>query len=127
MKSNIDLTENRMFRDNTTFSGIINCIRHIKFPWGDDGLSLINSKDELDLEHQRKSLIALGNREKRAEIKMYREMDSPDYCDCCGARMNLKPWDKEIGICHKCEEYYENEPDRDKCLWRKKEVIRNTI
>ena len=33
-------------------------------------------------------------------------MDSLDYCDCCGARMNLIPRDREIGVCRKCDEHY---------------------
>ena len=52
-------------------------------------------------------------------------MDSLDYCDCCGKRMNLKPWNWELGICHQCSGYYQKQ--EDKCKWRKKEEIRNAV
>ena len=79
-----------------------------------------DSEDDLDLEHQGKSVIALGDKATRAKIKEYRQMDSLDYCDCCGARMNLKPWDRELGVCHKCNEYYGKSFDR--CKWRNKRL-----
>lgn len=41
-----------------------------------------------------------------------------NYCDCCGKRMNLKPWDKELGVCHKCWDKHLNKDD--KCKWRRK-------
>ena len=43
--------------------------------------------------------------------------DYLDYCDCCGKRMNTKPWDKEIGTCHNCDNIFLK--DEDKCIWRK--------
>ena len=82
-------------------------------------------EDDLDLEYQGKSVIALGDKATRAKIKEYRKMDSLDYCDCCGTRMNLKPWDREIGVCHKCNDYYQKQ--EDKCKWRKEEEIRNAV
>lgn len=125
MKRNVDLTWNRFFSSNNwlndsaigvlTFSGIT----VEKFPWN-AYIKEIKSNDEFDLEHQRKSIIAVGNKAMRAKVKKYRQMNSFDYCDCCGVRMNLKPWDGEIGICHKCNNYYEK--DVDKCKWRKGEV-----
>ena len=105
MKRNVDLTENRFFSNNRVFNNI--------------------SIDEFDLEHQRKGIIAVGNKKMRAEVKMYRQMDDINYCDCCGKRMNLKPWNLEVGICHKCDNYYQNE--NDKCKWRKKDVVRNAV
>lgn len=98
-----------------------------KVPW-EIQLTQIHSDDELDLEHQRKAIIPVGNREQRAEVRHYREMDSLDYCDCCGARMNLIPWDREIGVCRKCDEHYKKtDPGFDRCKWRKKDNIRNAV
>lgn len=130
MKRKVDLTENRFFSRKNFFGdlafGVLSTsyIEKSNYPWT-AYLKEIRTEDDYDLEYQKKSLIALGDKKKRAEIKNLRQMDSLDYCDCCGSRMNLKPWDREIGICHKCNNYYEK--DRDKCLWRKKEVIRNAI
>lgn len=126
MKRNVDLTENRFFSNNNLFNGIItlSLITREKFPWN-TFIERIMSDDDLDADHQRKAIIAVGNKATRAKVKFYREMDSEDYCDCCGVRMNLKPWDREIGICHKCDNRLQKEQDR--CKWRKKEIINNAI
>lgn len=115
MKRNVDLTENRLF-SSIPVRTIVNSQKE-RCPWNIKTM-FIRSGDEFDLEHQRESIIATGNRIKRAEISEYRRMDSPNYCDCCGARMNVKPWDKEFGICHKCAVRFEKNQDR--CLWRRK-------
>lgn len=125
MKRNIDLTESRIF-SNDIFRQFLKtevARRFLGKPWEHRKIVVINSED--DLEHQKESIIALGNKTKRAEIRGYREMDSLDYCDCCGARMNLHPWDREIGVCHKCD--YEMNKYNDKCLWRMKDEIRNSV
>ena len=95
-----------------------------KFPWN-AYIKEIKSDDDFDMDHQRKAIIAVGDKTTRAKVKEYRQMDSLDYCDCCGTRMNLKPWDREIGVCHKCNDYYQKQ--EDKCKWRKKEEIRNAV
>ena len=42
--------------------------------------------------------------------------------------MNLIPWDREIGVCRKCDEYYKKtDPGFDRCKWRKKDNIRNAV
>lgn len=131
MKNNIDLTEDRLFSrsrilDDMALSVLtLSMLKKGKFPWDIGEFRQIRSYDELDMEHQRNSLITLGDKGKRAEIAEYRKMDSANYCDCCGSRMNLKPWDREVGICHKCNNYYEKEVE--KCKWRKKEDIRNAV
>ena len=123
MKENIDLTESMIFsrgsRQFGTFGSLINksLLNECRFPWN---IKIIKSEDDLDLGHQRKSVIALGDKATRAKIKEYRQMDSLDYCDCCGVRMNLKPWDRELGVCHKCNEYYGKSFDR--CKWRNKRL-----
>lgn len=130
MKRNVDLTENRFFSSNNQFNDIsidvltLGLIAGEKFPWNVHTRE-IKTDDDLDLDHQRKSIIAVGNKKTRVKVKEYRQMDSLDYCDCCGIRMNLKPWDKEIGVCHKCDEYYQKQ--EDKCKWRKKEEIINAV
>lgn len=132
MKDNVDLTENQIFSRKSPFEDMalgvltLRIITGSKFPWDIGDFRQIRSDDEFDIEHQRVSLIALGDKKKRAEIAEYRKMDSLDYCDCCGARMNLKPWHMEMGVCHKCNEYYEGK-GKDKCLWRKKEEIISAV
>lgn len=130
MKRKVDLTENRFFSRDDFFGDFAfgtlftSSIVKSNYPWT-VYLKEIRTEDDFDLEYQKKSIIALGNKRKREEIRKYRQMDSLNYCDCCGARMNLKPWDREIGICHKCNNYYKK--DRDKCLWRNREEIQNAV
>lgn len=107
MKRNIDLTENRLFsRKRNT---------HIKRMAIDD--ALVSG-------YQDRAIIIEGNGETRAEVRGYIQMDSDYYCDRCGSKMNLIPWDREEGLCHKCSNYYEN--NIDKCKWRIKEDIENS-
>lgn len=126
MKRNVDLTENRFFSNDSRFNGVLfpSVIFAGKFPWN-ASVEIIVSDDDLDADHQRKAIIAVGNKATRAKVKFYREMDSEDYCDCCGVRMNLIPWDREIGVCHKCNGYHFEA--KDKCKWRKNETMINAI
>ena len=127
MKNNVDLTENQIFSRNNFFADIalgvltLSMFTGSKFPWSVGAFREIKSDDEFDLDHQRKSLIAVGDKKQRAEVAEFRKMDSLDYCDCCGARMNLKPWDREIGVCRKCNDYYENQ-DKVKFPWSRKPI-----
>lgn len=130
MKRNVDLTKDRFFSSNNWFNDIaidvltLGMITGEKFPWIVH-IREIKSDDDFDMDHQRKAIIAVGDKATRTKVKEYRQMDSPDYCERCGTRMNLKPWDREIGICHKCNDYYQNQ--KDKCKWRKKEEIINAV
>jgi exonuclease III len=115
MKRNVDLTENMFFSSVSTFNSVFNsAIKSItdrKFPWVASFMEIASDDDS-----QKDAIIIAGDKEIRARIKSYREMDSIDYCDCCGRRMNLIPWDREIGICHECNDYYLK--DEDRCKWR---------
>lgn len=127
MKRNVDLTEDRFFSNNissvnTLISSFLGEVTNSKFPWS---LNITEVESENDLEHQRKSIIVVGNKSTRKKVEFFRQMDSLDYCDRCGKRMNLKPWGVEIGVCHKCSEHYFKGVDR--CKWRNKETIRNAI
>lgn len=84
MKSNIDLTEDQIF-SRINFDSIINAIsnEYFRVPWN---IKIDNSGDEYDLLHQKKSLIALGNKKQREEVKFYRKMDSKNYCEYCGGK-----------------------------------------
>lgn len=127
MKNNVDLTENQIFSRSNFFQdmslGVLTLamIAGSKFPWDLKDFRKIKSDDEFDLGHQRKSLIAVGDKKQRAEVAEFRKMDSPNYCDCCGVRMNLKPWDMEIGTCRKCDDYYETQGGQ-KIPWNRKPV-----
>lgn len=127
MKNNVDLTENRLFSRNNFFQDMalgvltLSMLTGSNFPWDTGTFRQIQSDDEFDLDHQKISLIALGNKKQRAEVAEYRKMDSENYCDCCGARMNLKPWHIEYGTCQKCTDYYAKQ-DKVKCPWKKQSI-----
>lgn len=99
MKRNVDLTESRFFSSNNWFNDIsmsvltLGIITGEKFPWN-AYIKEIKSDDDFNMDHQMKAIIAVGDKATRSKVKKYRQMDSLDYCDCCGARMNLKPWDR---------------------------------
>ena len=124
MKNNVDLTENQIFSRRTLQENytifVISAARG-KHPWESNVFSEVSTDDELNLGHQKKSLIALGDKKQRAEVAELRKMDNVNYCDCCGARMNLKPWDREIGLCHKCNEHCEKQ-DKVKFPWSRKSI-----
>lgn len=132
MKRNIDLTEDMIFSRKSILSNVIDLnnlnwgfIARDRIPWRID-FELVNSEDELDMDHQRKSLIALGNKAMRKKIKLFREMDSMNYCDRCGDKLNSIPWDRQVGLCKKCNDDFSREFD-DKCKWRIKEEIQNAV
>ena len=80
MKDNIDLTENRIFSGNQGLRDTLIEALLPKLPW-EKYIMLIESDDDLDLERQRISIIATGNRSERARIEFYRQMDDVNYCD----------------------------------------------
>lgn len=122
MKANIDLTENRIFSGNLNLSNRLVKELLPKMPW-DRYIMLVESDNNLDLEKQRMSIVAAGNKSERARIRYYRQMDDSNYCDCCGAAVNKMPWYMEFGLCRKCDDYYKNR--RNKFFWDIKEVIQN--
>ena len=127
MKNNVDLTENHLFSRNNFFQDMalgvltLSMFSRSKFPCDLKGFRQIKSDDEFDLDHQRESLIAVGDKKQRAEVAEFRKMDSENYCDCCSVRTDLKPWDREIGVCRKCDEYYEKQ-DKQKFPWNRKQI-----
>lgn len=120
MKTNIDLTENRIF--STRRADLWNFTPAFfiqkEFPWSRVSVSIC-SDDEYDLDHQRRSIFPIGNKEQREKVRELRKMDSRLYCDCCGASLNKIPWDRSVGLCKKCDAYYRKiDPHYDKCEWR---------
>ena len=116
MKSNIDLTDNHIFsRRSVDLSNhlLMNIYEKI-YPWN------VYHSYFGDMAKQRKAIIATGNKAERTEVKLLRKMDSGNYCERCGKQINLKPWNKRIGLCEKCDEALMHENTTfDKCKWRK--------
>ena len=116
MKRNVDLTENMIFSRNNTFGLIIARIKG-KYPW----IKHINEiKSDDYFSKQRQRIVTTGNSVERAKIEEFRQMDSQDTCDCCGASLIDIPWDRTYGVCKKCTEHYEWEKPK---LWRLPEKV----
>lgn len=60
----------------------------------------VNKKDSII--DRKLQVIPLGDREERTFIKECLEMDSENYCDCCGTYLLNKPWDRTYSLCRRC-------------------------
>lgn len=121
MKATVDLTANRMFRNEQRVVDTIlkSCLDKVgtKCPWN---VAIFKHPTHVET----KSLIFVGNKQHRQDLLYLYQMDSPDYCDCCGVHMNRVPWRKEYGICRTCHADYLTR-NYDKVLWRKRQEINN--
>lgn len=113
MRRNIDLTDNMMFsRPHVDIRGINlrllekNLGRKLRLWNPNDWVSDDNKDSMIDRQAQ---LFPLGDRAEREFIKECKEMDSMDYCDCCGASLVMHPWDRQIGLCKRCAEQLDKE------------------
>lgn len=113
MKDNVDLTQNRMFsRPSRIPNSRLIKLGNRKYPW-----DFSSNFDNWYISQS--SVIELGNKEDREKQKIYKRAYG-NYCDCCGELMNSHPWDKEIGICHKCEDNALKDKlnKKQRCPWR---------
>lgn len=130
MKSNIDLTENRMFRDSR--ERIDNWRSEIdillfgkpKVPWFHtlNGFREIHSDEEMRESSKEDSIIITGNKKRRKEFIEFRSYGFT-CCDRCGARLHKTPWDMNFyPLCTVCKDDLDKE-FHDKCLWRQSLTI----
>ena len=129
MKRNVDLTESRMFSNQNAINHIwINVNTGIQTHIGiasDEQFSSNSSfSDEYNLDHQRESIIATGNKTQRNKIKWYREMENPTHCVRCGNDLCNKPWISNGELCEQCETDLDKEHSK---LWRLDESIQNAV
>lgn len=119
MKRNIDLTENMMFSRN---HGIVPInLRSLEKRIGRKVTKLVNMGDELDdqdsLIDREKQLFPLGDKMERMFIKECIEMDSGNFCDCCGASLKIHPWNRLYGLCAKCADYIDKKYNKEHFPW----------
>lgn len=112
MRRNIDLTDNMMFSSPIMDVRGIN-LRLLeknfgrKFHlWNPNDWSNGEAKDSI-IDRQ-KQLFPLGDKEERDFIRECIEMDSMDFCDCCGASLVVHPWARNFGLCSKCTRQLED-------------------
>lgn len=111
MKPNVDLTENRDFREvggvGSSFSAdsiiehVIN--NHHKYLW-DDAYTIITS-----LDSDKDELVYTGNSSVRKMKKFYDEENGDRWneCDRCGSPIKKYAWDKDGSLCKECDELLE--------------------
>lgn len=110
MKNNVDLTLNNMFssgvNEDVPLSFKLQSLkRHL---WDFERLELSSERES--------DLIIIGNKREREKWREIMRAISSQYCDCCGKKINIKPWKFEIRICNECNNDFINK--QDKCIWR---------
>lgn len=125
MKHNVDLTLNRKFRENGSFSS--NRVDAIRIA------SLISKPSELapwnkmfkqlkSLDNLKKNgLFPTGNIEDiKLKRKWEQEKESLNFSNCerCGVRITKLPWRYDGDLCKKCEDWLD-EKYSDKIPWRR--------
>lgn len=110
MKNNVDLTLNNMFSSgvNEDVSLSFKLQSRKRHLWDFEDLKL-SSGNESDL-------VIVGNKREREKWREVMRVISVQYCDCCGKRINTKPWKFEVGVCNECLSDFANK--QDKCIWR---------
>lgn len=107
MRRNIDLTENMMFSSPSMGARSIN-LRLMRKEFGRklhlwNPYVWSNGKAKDSIIDRQKQLVPLGDREEREFIRECIEMDSGNFCDCCGASLLVHPWARTYGLCPRCD------------------------
>lgn len=127
MRDNIDLTANRMFQSHrrVVMPGWVSTVLG-KYPWNKPPLMLASDLDNDILHGRNIPLIVLGNKSDRHSTTTIMQIDSGEYCDCCGAYLNAIPWDRTYGLCRKCmEDMRKNYGNRAEIIpWYHREEMR---
>lgn len=99
MKHNIDLTENFDFNRHSGGRLVPYIAEKVfsKIPWK------FSKSDEFWSDEQ--PLIVCGTGNFRKQFNQYSDLNSGDFCDCCGSPFRI-PWRFEIGVCKTCHDYY---------------------
>lgn len=127
MKRNIDLTQDRIFSndwldDLVTSVLTVGLLTGEKIPWNAN----ITELEPFKSENDETPLIAIGNKEDRSKEAFRQRMINREHCERCGDKLHLHPWDKNIGLCDKCNKSLD-ETYGDRCKWRTTDIIRNAI
>lgn len=105
MKSNVDLSENRIFTTPTppTDPIIIELSKFLKIskPW--DFLNnpkWIGSDLDLEISNKGKKVFAVGNKKERQRWKRNQASYADEICGRCGESRGRKPWAKKECNCY---------------------------
>lgn len=112
MKPNVDLTENRDFR-NVSVSASALIDKYLtqlglgsKYPWS------------FDEPFDERGIFLTGNREERAQKKEYQAYKKGTQCERCGFDFTNKPWKGQFNLCFNCSKVLEEDDLRKKDIWR---------
>lgn len=98
MKDNVDLTQDKDFRNT---NDKLYSLRDIlfknfnKFPW--DFKNILNST----LNY--KQIFFTGNKKERKNKKMNQNYKNQTECECCGKDLSKKKWNNYYGLCNRCD------------------------
>lgn len=103
MKSNVDLSERRMFTTPEEPIGLLKILFqaiNVTKPW-DFKHNLIKVTDDRDDSvFNSLSIFAVGNKKERQIWKKNHACDIDQICDCCGRDRGKKPWAKNRCNCY---------------------------
>ncbi|HBF1879698.1 TPA: hypothetical protein KNT26_002969 [Clostridioides difficile] len=107
MKSNVDLTENRDFRDvrrkGVSILGIEEMSNRTLIGFSDFGIGYLWGKN-LEFEFDKNEVFLTGNADDREEKKFLMLCEENKVCVRCGDELR-EEWDKvSIELCNKCYE-----------------------
>ena len=109
MKTNIDLTQNRLFSREHTIEGVVSdFIRELiygKFPWSSDTKAKSSKDCDFRLNgYDENELIFTGNAKERASKNRNFKIDTAEMCERCEFKFAHKPWLKSYSLCFSCAE-----------------------
>lgn len=107
MKPNVDLTIDRKFRNRNATSpvrrmsllkSLLKAYSNERFPWA------INVSRISSTLIKTNALLYTGNKKERLHKKENFEYENGTFCDCCGVRLDKKPWKKGLYLlCAECD------------------------
>lgn len=103
MKRNVDLTFDRKF-SSTRFRGfdlrttLFRETTDIKYPW------IMNISKVVGFGDVHNGSVLTGNKKERLEKQRELEYRNALFCECCGERLERKPWKKgRYLLCKNCD------------------------
>ena len=120
MKPNVDLTVDRKFNNTEEVVSndlsvrlrrkILASTSNIKYPWNMNVVKIV------PFFGGNKSMILTGNKEERRRKQIDLDFSKIIKCECCGVRLNNKPWRKgSFRFCIDCDRNLNRESDS---LWK---------
>lgn len=103
MKRNVDLTTNRMFSRQFQIPSIAMFDFEPFHFWDYETMQPLDS--DQDLSGYKSSIVLLGNATERQAQRAMISLDNGHVCECCGASLDTKPWNKHFGLCARCADH----------------------